>query len=77
MRNIRQNLSLAFGYNTNSIPMAAGLLYSFFGIVLFPVIDAVAMAASSLSVVTNANRLRRVRLRSAPAAVLHGNDEPG
>ncbi|MDA8267733.1 MAG: heavy metal translocating P-type ATPase [Actinomycetota bacterium] len=61
MRNIRQNLALAFGYNTIGIPIAAGLLYPFFGVVLSPTIAAAAMALSSLSVVTNANRLRRVR----------------
>ena len=66
MRNIRQNLALAFGYNTIGIPLAAGLLYPFFGIVLSPMIAAAAMAASSLSVVTNASRLRRARI-SAPA----------
>ncbi|QUW85532.1 heavy metal translocating P-type ATPase (plasmid) [Streptomyces mirabilis] len=62
MRNIRQNLALAFGYNTTGIPIAAGLLYPFFGIVLSPVIAAAAMAASSLSVVTNASRLRQARI---------------
>jgi Cu+-exporting ATPase len=62
MRNIRQNLTLAFGYKTIGIPIAAGLLYPFFGIVLSPVIAAAAMALSSLSVVTNANRLRRFRI---------------
>jgi Cu+-exporting ATPase len=62
MRNIRQNLLLAFGYNTIGIPVAAGLLYPFFGIVLSPTIAAAAMAASSLSVVTNASRLRRARI---------------
>jgi len=62
MRNIRQNLALAFGYNTAGIPIAAGLLYPFFGIVLSPMIAAAAMALSSLSVVTNANRLRRTRI---------------
>ncbi|MHB1773113.1 MAG: heavy metal translocating P-type ATPase [Acidimicrobiales bacterium] len=69
MRNIRQNLTLAFGYNTIGIPIAAGLLYPFFGIVLSPTIAAAAMALSSLSVVTNANRLRRVRIapKSTPA----------
>jgi Cu+-exporting ATPase len=61
MRNIRQNLVWAFGYNMVGIPIAAGLLYPFFGIVLSPMIAAAAMALSSLSVVTNANRLRRVR----------------
>jgi len=59
MRNIRQNLFLAFIYNGLGIPIAAGILYPFFGIQLSPMIAAAAMAASSLSVVTNANRLRR------------------
>lgn len=71
MRNIRQNLVLAFGYNIVGIPIAAGLLYPFFGIVLSPMIAAGAMALSSLSVVTNANRLRRRRVagsHSGPAA---------
>ena len=58
MRNIRQNLFLAFVYNTLGIPIAAGVLYPFFGIRLSPMIAAAAMALSSLSVVTNANRLR-------------------
>lgn len=69
MRNIRQNLTLAFGYNTVGIPIAAGLLYPFFGIELSPMIAAAAMALSSLSVVFNANRLRGVRVTSRPAAV--------
>jgi Cu+-exporting ATPase len=59
MRNIRQNLAFAFGYNTIGIPIAAGVLYPFFGLQLSPMIAAAAMAASSLSVVGNANRLRR------------------
>ena len=59
MRNIRQNLVFAFGYNTIGIPIAAGVLYPFFGLQLSPMIAAAAMAASSLSVVGNANRLRR------------------
>ncbi len=58
MRNIRENLVFAFGYNTIGIPIAAGVLYPFLGVQLSPVIAATAMALSSLSVVTNANRLR-------------------
>jgi len=58
MRNIRQNLFLAFAYNTIGIPIAAGVLYPFFGVRLSPMIAGAAMAASSLSVVMNANRLR-------------------
>jgi P-type Cu+ transporter len=61
MRNIRQNLTFAFGYNTIGIPVAAGVLYPFIGLQLSPMIAAAAMAASSLSVVGNANRLRRWR----------------
>ncbi|MCZ7531271.1 MAG: heavy metal translocating P-type ATPase [Acidimicrobiia bacterium] len=59
MHNIRQNLFFAFVYNAVGIPIAAGVLYPFFGIRLSPIIAAAAMAASSLSVVANANRLRR------------------
>ena len=59
MRNIRENLVFAFGYNALGIPIAAGVLYPFIGLQLSPIIAAAAMAASSLSVVTNANRLRR------------------
>lgn len=62
MRNIRQNLFFAFIYNTLGIPIAAGLLYPFFGILLSPMIAAAAMSLSSVSVVTNALRLRRTRL---------------
>lgn len=61
MRNIRQNLVFAFVYNSLGIPIAAGVLYPAFGLTLSPVIAAAAMALSSLSVVTNANRLRRFR----------------
>jgi P-type Cu+ transporter len=61
MRNIRQNLFLAFIYNTLGIPIAAGILYPFFGIRLSPMVAAAAMALSSLSVVSNANRLRRFK----------------
>ena len=58
MRNIRENLVFAFAYNIIGIPIAAGLLYPFFGITLSPMIAAAAMALSSLSVTANANRLR-------------------
>jgi Cu+-exporting ATPase len=59
MRNIRQNLAFALGYNALGIPIAAGILYPITGLLLSPMIAAAAMAASSLSVVSNANRLRR------------------
>jgi len=62
MRNIRQNLFFAFVYNGVGVPIAAGALYPVFGIFLSPVIAAAAMAASSVSVVANALRLRRARL---------------
>jgi len=62
MRNIRQNLFFAFFYNMLCIPVAAGLLYPFFGIVLSPMIAAAAMSFSSVSVITNAMRLRNAVL---------------
>ena len=62
MRNIRQNLFFAFIYNALGVPVAAGILYPFFGILLSPIIAAAAMALSSVSVITNAARLRRVKL---------------
>ncbi len=62
MRNIRQNLFFAFVYNTLGVPVAAGVLYPFFGLLLSPIIAAAAMSFSSVSVITNALRLRRVRL---------------
>ena len=61
MRNIQQNLS-AFGYNALGIPIAAGVLYPFFGILLSPIIAAAAMSFSSVSVIGNALRLRRETL---------------
>ncbi len=68
MRNIRQNLFFALAYNGIGIPVAAGVLYPFFGIRLPPIIAAAAMALSSLSVVGNANRLRRYRPPPLPEA---------
>jgi len=67
MRNIRQNLLFALGYNSIGIPVAAGILYPFLGIRLSPIIAAAAMALSSLSVVGNANRLRRYHPAPLPA----------
>ena len=66
IRNIRQNLFGAFGYNSLAVPVAAGLLYPFFGILLSPVIAGSAMAFSSVTVVTNANRLRLFQARFRP-----------
>src|SRR6185436_15019091 len=62
MRNIRQNLFFAFVYNAAGVPIAAGVLYPVFGILLSPVIAAAAMALSSVSVIANALRLRSVKL---------------
>ncbi len=62
MRNIRQNLFFAFAYNVIGVPVAAGILYPFFGILLSPMIASAAMTFSSVSVITNALRLRRVKL---------------
>ena len=62
MRNIRQNLFFAFLYNALGIPVAAGVLYPFFGLLLSPIIAGAAMSLSSVSVISNALRLRKVRL---------------
>jgi P-type Cu+ transporter len=62
MRNIRQNLFFAFIYNSIGVPIAAGVLYPFFGLLLSPIIAAAAMSFSSVSVITNSLRLRKVRL---------------
>ena len=61
MRNIRQNLFLAFAYNSAGVPIAAGILYPWFGVTLSPAIAAAAMALSSVSVIGNALRLRAIR----------------
>jgi Cu+-exporting ATPase len=62
MRNIRENLFFAFAYNTIGIPIAAGILYPMFGLLLSPVIAGAAMMFSSVSVIANALRLRRLPL---------------
>ena len=62
MRNIRQNLFFAFAYNTAGVPIAAGILYPFFGLLLSPMIAAAAMSFSSVSVIGNALRLRTAKL---------------
>ena len=62
MRNIRQNLGFAFGYNALGVPVAAGVLYPAFGLLLSPIIASLAMSLSSVSVIANALRLRRTRI---------------
>jgi len=62
MRNIRQNLFFAFLYNSLGVPIAAGVLYPFFGLLLSPILAAAAMSLSSVSVLTNSLRLRKVKL---------------
>jgi Cu+-exporting ATPase len=62
MRNVKQNLFFAFFYNAIGVPIAAGVLYPFFGLLLSPIFAGAAMAMSSVSVVTNALRLRRAKL---------------
>jgi Cu+-exporting ATPase len=62
MRNIRQNLFFAFVYNVLGVPVAAGVLYPLFGLLLNPMIAAAAMSFSSVSVISNALRLRRIKL---------------
>jgi P-type E1-E2 ATPase len=59
MKNIKQNLFFAFVYNSIGVPVAAGILYPFFGVLLSPIIAAAAMSFSSVSVISNALRLRR------------------
>jgi Cu+-exporting ATPase len=62
MRNIRQNLFFAFFYNLLGVPIAAGILYPFFGILLSPMIASAAMTFSSVSVITNALRLNKLAI---------------
>ena len=62
MKNIRQNLFFAFIYNSAGVPIAAGVLYPFFGILLSPVIAAAAMSFSSVSVIVNALRLKNIKI---------------
>ncbi len=62
MRNIRQNVFLSFAYNVAGIPLAAGVLYQFSGLLLSPVVAAAAMALSSVSVIGNASRLRGAKV---------------
>jgi Cu+-exporting ATPase len=62
MRNIKQNLFFAFIYNSAGVPIAAGILNPFFGILLSPIIAAAAMSFSSVSVISNALRLRSTKL---------------
>ena len=62
LRNIKQNLFFAFAYNTVGVPLAAGLLYPFTGLLLTPVMAAAAMSLSSVSVIANALRLHRARI---------------
>jgi Cu+-exporting ATPase len=62
MRNIRQNLVFAFAYNAIGIPVAAGVLYPAFGLLLSPMVAALAMSLSSVSVIGNALRLRGLKL---------------
>jgi Cu+-exporting ATPase len=62
IRNIRQNLFFAFVYNSLGVPLAAGVLYPFFGLLLSPIVASAAMSLSSVSVIANALRLRRTAL---------------
>jgi Cu+-exporting ATPase len=66
MRNIRQNLFLAFVYNALGVPIAAGVLYPLFGLLLSPMLASAAMSLSSVSVVANALRLRSTQLWPEP-----------
>jgi Cu+-exporting ATPase len=67
MRNVHQNLVGAFVYNGLGLPIALGLLYPFIGLLLSPILAALAMSFSSVTVITNANRLKRFRLKEVAA----------
>jgi len=69
MSNIRQNLFFAFIYNAIGVPLAAGVLYTAFHLLLNPMIAAAAMSFSSVSVIANALRLRSIRLSTLPPAL--------
>jgi Cu+-exporting ATPase len=77
VRNIWQNLFGAFLYNSLSIPIAAGVLYPVMGLLLNPMIAGAAMALSSVTVVSNANRLRHLRLKDSPMAIPSGGRRQG
>lgn len=78
MANIRQNLIFAFGYNALGVPVAAGVLYPVFGLLLNPMLAAAAMSLSSVSVVGNALRLRRARsIRASLPSSLRGDSRKG
>lgn len=64
MKNIRQNLIFAFGYNVLGVPVAAGLLYHFFGIVLSPMLSSLAMSLSSVSIIVNLLRLKKMNIEN-------------
>ena len=64
MSNIRQNLAFAFGYNTLGVPLAAGVLYPLIGVLLSPMVAAIAMSLSSVSVIGNAPRLDRAPIEN-------------
>jgi Cu+-exporting ATPase len=70
MRNAKQNLFAAFAYNSLGIPIAAGVLFPFLGLLLSPILAGAAMAGSSVTVVTNANRLRFFRANSFSEVVV-------
>jgi Cu+-exporting ATPase len=67
MRNVYQNLAGAFGYNSLGLPIALGILYPFTGLLLSPILAALAMSFSSVTVISNANRLKRFKLQEVSA----------